>query len=120
VSGSSQTSQFSQIGNELKRLGSVVDEDPMASFYNGYVPLIVRQLEQKIRENWKGWESYKNEKLKENFVATSKGPKRALFVIGGLTRSEIACLRAIKSGFQSIFTTIILKPGDLVNFSSVL
>jgi hypothetical protein len=82
------------------------------------VPLIVRFLDQKIHENWKGFETRTNERLKEQFVASSRAPKRALFVIGGLTRSEISCIRALKPGFQSIFTTGILKTGDLVDFKS--
>lgn len=81
---------------------------------------MVRHLEQKIRENWKGFEVRSNDRLKEQFVASSQSPKRALFVIGGLTRSEIGCIRALKPGFQCIFTTGILKTGDLVDFSDVL
>lgn len=78
---------------------------------------MVRQIEQKMRENWKDFKSARNEKLKEQFVASSQTPKRALFVVGGLTRSEIACLRALKPAFQCIFTTSILKQGDLVDFT---
>lgn len=73
-----------------------------------------------MRENWKSFESWRNEKLKDNFVSSSRVPKRALFVVGGLTRSEISCIRALKPAFQCIFTTSILKQGDLVDFTKVL
>jgi hypothetical protein len=81
---------------------------------------MVRILDLKIRENWRGFETCSNERLKEQFVASSQTPKRALFVIGGLTRSEIGCIRALKPGFQCVFTTGILKTGELVDFSNVL
>ncbi|KAI6230165.1 hypothetical protein M3Y99_01094100 [Aphelenchoides fujianensis] len=44
--------------------------------------------------------------------------KRALFVVGGLTRAEIACLHAQPNGFAAIFTTSILKPKDMLDFTT--
>lgn len=90
----------------------------MASFYSGYVPLMTRQLEAKIQDNWKGFENWHNNRL--DTASSNRLPKRALFVVGGLTRSEIACIRAIRNGFECVFTTSILKQGDLVNFTNAL
>ncbi|KAI6183231.1 L51-S25-CI-B8 domain-containing protein [Aphelenchoides bicaudatus] len=101
VAGSSNNSKFSQLSNELKRMRCVVEQEPLASYYVNYVPLMVRVLEQKLRENWKGFEMQINERLKGQSMAPSQIPKRALFVVGGLTRSEIACIRALKPGFQT-------------------
>lgn len=77
----------------------------------------MRLVDQKLRDNWKGFETRVNERFKDQqHPASSKSPKRALFVFGGLTRSEIACLRALKHGIQCIFTTGILKDGDMLDF----
>ncbi|KAI6181395.1 hypothetical protein M3Y98_00824800 [Aphelenchoides besseyi] len=131
ISGTQQT-RFAHVSTDIKRLKAVIEneQDPSAAYFNGYVSLLVRILERGQREVWKGFETYANSQLKnlpainvdvptttaDARVRTGASKRTALFVIGGLTRAEIACLRAQPNPFAAIFTTQILKPQDMIDF----
>ena len=76
-----------------KRFRVFVDDpqtDELAKAYNGYVPLLVRIIEEGYLtqfRDWKGMENYK-----EN-TGRQEEKKWLLFVIGGVTRAEMSLLR---------------------------
>ncbi|CAD5221484.1 unnamed protein product [Bursaphelenchus xylophilus] len=88
-----KSSRFSWLSSELKKLRVAIDpeQDIKADHYSGYVPLMLEQ---------------------NSPIYNGLSIRRALFVVGGLTRSELGCLRSL--GFTAIFTTNILQSDDLI------
>lgn len=85
------------------------------------MPLLARLLDRGIKETWRGFELEEVERVRKSsvgYVQTSS-VRRALFVVGGLTRAEIACLRAIEPGFTDILTTNYIKQNEFVDFGNV-
>ncbi|CAD5215540.1 unnamed protein product [Bursaphelenchus okinawaensis] len=106
-----KTSKYNWIPNELKKLRVLADpeQDKKADFYSGYVPLLVRVLEKGIRDNWKSFDCIDP----DEFSSVSTLSRRtALFVIGGLTRAELACLKSLD--FRAVYITNILQSNDLI------
>ena len=82
----------------------------------------MRLLDRGIKEAWRGFETEEVERVRKSsvgYVQTSS-VRRALFVIGGLTHAEIACLRAMQPSFSAILTTNIIKSGAFVDFRNAL
>uniref|UniRef100_A0AAF5PNX8 Sec1 family protein n=1 Tax=Wuchereria bancrofti TaxID=6293 RepID=A0AAF5PNX8_WUCBA len=76
------------------RMSCFVDEEHSAYGttaypYNGYIPLIVRHIETGIRNNWRDWTTI----LSDDRSTMSHGTYSVIFIIGGVTQAELACLR---------------------------
>uniref|UniRef100_A0A915PF79 Uncharacterized protein n=1 Tax=Setaria digitata TaxID=48799 RepID=A0A915PF79_9BILA len=57
--------------------------------YNGYIPLSVRYIEAGIRNNWRDWTTI----LSDSHPAIDHNTYSVVFIIGGITQAELACLR---------------------------
>lgn len=76
------------------------------------MPLLVRLLERGLQEQWRGFELTQRRPVP---VLTSGPVRRALFVVGGLTRTELACLRTLEPAFDAVFTTHIIHSASLMD-----
>lgn len=57
--------------------------------YNGYIPLIVRYIETGIRNSWRDWTTI----LSDDRPTIGHNTHSIIFIIGGITQAELACLR---------------------------
>ncbi|EFO15505.2 Sec1 family protein [Loa loa] len=76
------------------RLSCFVDEEhnvcgTTAYPYSGYIPVIVRYIETGIRNSWRDWTTI----LSDDRPAVGRSTHSIIFIIGGITQAELACLR---------------------------
>ncbi|VDK76034.1 unnamed protein product [Onchocerca ochengi] len=76
------------------RMSCFVDEEHSAYGttaypYGGYIPLIVRYIELGIQNNWRDWTTI----LSDDRLTISPSTYSIIFIIGGITQAELACLR---------------------------
>ncbi|VBB29241.1 unnamed protein product, partial [Acanthocheilonema viteae] len=76
------------------RMSCFVDEEHSAYGttaypYSGYIPLIVRYIETGLRNNWRDWTTI----LSGDRSTIGHSTHSIIFIIGGITQAELACLR---------------------------
>ncbi|OZC11616.1 Sec1 family protein [Onchocerca flexuosa] len=76
------------------RMSCFVDEEHSAYGttaypYSGYIPLIVRYIEMGIQNSWRDWTTI----LSDDCPTISPSTYSIIFIIGGITQAELACLR---------------------------
>ncbi|VDN22458.1 unnamed protein product [Gongylonema pulchrum] len=71
--------------------------------YSGYVPVLVRHIEMGLRNGWRDWTTILSD---EQQLESSRSTNTVIFVIGGITQAELACLRAIQWPAQQRLTVI--------------
>ena len=97
-----------------KRFRVFVDDyqsDELAKAYNGYVPLLVRIIEEGYLtqfRDWKGMENYKENNGKQ------EGKKWLLFVIGGVTRAEMGLIRKRFPGITDCYVSEVVTGESLI------
>ncbi|KJH53067.1 Sec1 family protein [Dictyocaulus viviparus] len=80
--------------------------------YSGYAPLIVRILEEGDRVKWTGWN--------KTFEESARGDDRtAVFVVGGATRSELACINLMPNVCLVSTSSIITGNRFLDNITQI-
>lgn len=77
-----------------RRMSCFVDEDHSAFgttgySYSGFVPLIVRHIETGLRNDWRDWTTI----MSDDQLTPSSNSYSVVFIIGGITQAEMACLR---------------------------
>nr|CRZ25629.1 BMA-VPS-33.1 [Brugia malayi] len=92
------------------RMSCFVDEEHSAYGttaypYNGYVPLIVRYIETGIRNNWRDWTTIQS----DDHSTMSHGTYSIIFIIGGVTQAELACLRKIRFSNKLTMKTVVCQ-----------
>ncbi|PIO71585.1 hypothetical protein TELCIR_06509 [Teladorsagia circumcincta] len=94
---------FSSIKKQYDLLPDNVSEtstQDAAYAYSGYAPLIVRILEEGDRVRWAGWN--------KTFDSTIGGDDRtAVFIVGGVTRAELAGIRLMPNVCLILTSSII-------------
>lgn len=59
--------------------------------YSGYIPLLVRHIENGVRNGWRDWTT-----IMRDDQRTDQTTYSVIFIIGGITQAELACLRRIQ------------------------
>uniref|UniRef100_A0A1I7UJ34 Vacuolar protein sorting-associated protein 33A n=1 Tax=Caenorhabditis tropicalis TaxID=1561998 RepID=A0A1I7UJ34_9PELO len=86
----------------------------MASAYSGFTPLLCKILEEGDRVKWVGWP--KTLLSAEEDPLEEKDPRgTCIFVIGGLTRSELALIRECLPNISLITTSALITGDKLLN-----
>uniref|UniRef100_A0AC34RG14 Uncharacterized protein n=1 Tax=Panagrolaimus sp. JU765 TaxID=591449 RepID=A0AC34RG14_9BILA len=94
-----------------KRFRLIVDDpesETVAKTYSGYVPLLIRILEEGETNQFKDWKSL--EVVNEEKKPTLTG-KKMLFVVGGITRAEMGLIKTRFPSFIHCCTSTIIT-GD--------
>uniref|UniRef100_A0A8R1I183 Uncharacterized protein n=1 Tax=Caenorhabditis japonica TaxID=281687 RepID=A0A8R1I183_CAEJA len=104
---------FQQMKKNYELLPEVVNEaklDDMSYAYSGFTPLLCKILEEGDRVKWAGWPKTV---LGDDTdpIAEKDGRGTCIFVIGGLTRSELAVIRENLPNV-ALVTTSALITGD--------
>lgn len=104
---------FSQMKKTYEMLPVVVKEeklDDISYAYSGFAPLLCKILEEGDRVKWAGWQRTMLGDESDP-IADKDGRGTCVFVIGGLTRSEVAVIRENLPNI-SLITTSALITGD--------
>ncbi|VDK83597.1 unnamed protein product [Litomosoides sigmodontis] len=98
------------------RMSCFVDEEHSAYGttaypYSGYIPLIARHIEIGVRNSWRDWTTI----LSDDHLTVDRGTHSIIFIIGGITQAELACLRKtrfsnklliVSSAVMTVFPTM--------------
>lgn len=88
--------------------------DDMAYAYSGFSPLLCKMLEEGDRVKWVGWPKTVIGD-KSDLIAERDGRGTCVFVIGGLTRSELAIIRENLPNVALITTSALITGDKLLN-----
>uniref|UniRef100_F1L1R6 Vacuolar protein sorting-associated protein 33A n=1 Tax=Ascaris suum TaxID=6253 RepID=F1L1R6_ASCSU len=80
-----------------KRLGCFIesdgnDEKTVSSAYSGYTPILIRHIELGVSNEWKDWATASS----PDPPCMDSNSTTLIFVVGGITLAEVACLRRIR------------------------
>lgn len=78
--------------------------------YNGYASALVRHIEVGLANNWQDYTTIGGTIP----VAANREPRRLVFVIGGLTRSEIAALQVHSKRITVCASTAVINGNSFV------
>ncbi|CAB3402449.1 unnamed protein product [Caenorhabditis bovis] len=92
--------------------------DDLAYAYSGYAPLLAKILEEGDKLRWVNWQNISiggngTEKKNVDDIAEADPRGTCLFVIGGITRAEIAVIRETIPSISLIATTSVIT-GDVL------
>ncbi|VDN03528.1 unnamed protein product [Thelazia callipaeda] len=99
------------------RMSCFVDEEhttlgTTAYPYNSYVPLIVRHIENGVRNAWRDWTTI----MGDDYSAIDRSTYSVIFVIGGITQAELACFRQIHFPNKLlVVSTALITGSKLIN-----
>uniref|UniRef100_A0A0R3RPD7 Sec1 family domain-containing protein 2 n=1 Tax=Elaeophora elaphi TaxID=1147741 RepID=A0A0R3RPD7_9BILA len=80
--------------------------------YDGYIPLIVRYIETGIRNSWRDWTTI----LSDDRPTTGHSTYSIIFIIGGITQAELACLRKTRfSNKLLVISSAIITGNKLIS-----
>ncbi|VDN51341.1 unnamed protein product [Dracunculus medinensis] len=78
--------------------------------YGEYIPFLVRYIEIGAKDNWKDWTTITSfdeaESSPDSFIV--------VFIVGGITMAEMACLRRIKFSNPVVIISTSLTNGNLI------
>ncbi|CAG9531689.1 unnamed protein product [Cercopithifilaria johnstoni] len=95
------------------RMSCFVDEEHSAYGttaypYNGYIPFIVRYIETGIRNSWRDWTTI----LSDDRPTVDHATYSIIFIIGGITQAELACLRKTHFSNKLLIVSSALMTGN--------
>uniref|UniRef100_A0A8R1Y4Q9 Uncharacterized protein n=1 Tax=Onchocerca volvulus TaxID=6282 RepID=A0A8R1Y4Q9_ONCVO len=99
------------------RMSCFVDEEHSAYGttaypYGGYIPLIVRYIELGIQNNWRDWTTI----LSDDRLTISPSTYSIIFIIGGITQAELACLRKTRfSNKLLVISSAVITGNKLIS-----
>ncbi|VDM49384.1 unnamed protein product [Toxocara canis] len=88
------------------------EENVVSSAYSGYAPLLVRHIEVGTSNNWNEWVTVSSP---ERQLPADSNSAVVIFVVGGITLAEVACLRRIRfPGHVVIVSTCITRGTQII------
>lgn len=102
---------FQTLKKRFKLFVDDPDSEIVAKTYSGYVPLLIRILEEGETNHYKDWKSMEVENDEKKQTPTGK---KMLFVVGGITRAEMGLIKTRFPSFIYCCTSTIITGNSML------
>ncbi|GMT19464.1 hypothetical protein PFISCL1PPCAC_10761, partial [Pristionchus fissidentatus] len=116
---SQQKKEYNLMPEEVE----TINPSDSAYAYNYYASLVVRMIEEGEKIKWVGWSTPKGNTMSERETGEGRQDENgttAVFVVGGITRAEVAGLRQMKSIGLISSSSIVTRNNIIHSLTNIL